>query len=139
MLLLFVFIDVIAILLSVLSATATGERYGSEFSPDVLVLLTTFLLTRSILFWVLFRSVIRRDIDWTRSIIQSIFLITFLSVFAFTITALPSHLISSDSEIGKNILFFAEVQGVVFYFVVIPILMAILSIIIHKLYKFEPW
>lgn len=135
---LLVFIDVISILFSVLTATLTGEKYGAEFSPNILVLVASFLLIRGLLHWVLFKSVVRRSIDWTRSSLQSIFLIIFLSVLAFITAAIPELLIS-ESESSNPILILTNIQGIAFYFLAVPVMMLLLSLAIHKIYKLEPW
>lgn len=135
---LFVFIDVISILFSILTATLAGEKYGAEFSPNILVLVTSFFLIRGLLHWVLFKSVVRRSLDWIRSSLQSIFLIIFLSVLAFITAAIPEFLIA-ESESSNPILILTNIQGIAFYFLAVPIMMLFLSLAIHKIYKLEPW
>lgn len=139
MTLLFVFTDVISILLSILLAILVGGRFGDEFSPNVLVLAISFILARSLLFWLLFRSVVRRDLSWMRDIFQSIFLIISLSFVAFILTTIPTYLISPDSEFAEFIFLFTDAQGTFFYFLAVPGITLILSAIIHRFYKLEPW
>lgn len=135
---LFVFIDVISILFSILISTLAGEKYGTEFSPNILVLAASFIIIRSLLHWILFKSVVKRDIDWTRSILQSIFLIIFLSFLTFITAAIPEFLISK-SDSSNPILILTNIQGTYFYFLAIPVMMLLLSLTIHKIYKLEPW
>jgi hypothetical protein len=126
-------------MLGILLATAFGDRYGDEFSPNIILLVVSFLLTRSILYWVLFKSIIKRDISWLRNILQTVFIIISLSVASFILAALPSYFVSTDSDSANTILFFADIQGTTFYFVLIPSITLLLSAAIHKLYKLEPW
>ena len=139
MIFIFVFVDVISIMLGILLATTFGDRYGDEFSPNVILLVISFLLTRSVLYWVLFQSVIKRDISWLRSIIQAIFLIISLSGVSFILAALPSYFVNTNIDLANSILFFADLQGTTFYFILIPSITLLLSVVIHKLYKLEPW
>lgn len=135
----FVGIDIISILFGVLLATSVGERYGDELSPNILVLVLGFFLIRSFLFWLLFRSIVKRDLDWIRNILQAIFLMVSLSLLTFALVVLPTYIPGVSEEAKGIALFFTNVQGVIFYYLIVPILMLILSFSIHKLYKLEPW
>ena|SRR3990167_7536360 len=139
MILLFVFVDVISMLLSVVLATAAGERAGNEFFPNILVLVVSFLLLRTLLVWVLFKSIVNRELHLSRNFFQIIFLLTSLSVLSFVLTAIPTYLISSETKFGQVILFFTNIQGQFFYLLVVPGITFIISLVVHKLYKLEPW
>ena len=139
MILLFVFIDVISMLLSVVLATAAGERAGNEFFPNILVLVVSFLLLRTLLVWVLFKSIVNRELHLSRNFFQIIFLLTSLSVLSFVLTAIPTYLISSETKFGQVVLFFTNIQGQFFYLLVVPGITFIISLVVHKLYKLEPW
>ena len=139
MILLFVFIDVISMLLSVVLATAAGERAGNEFFPNILVLVVSFLLLRTLLVWVLFKSIVNRELHLSRNFFQIIFLLTYLSVLSFVLTAIPTYLISSETKFGQVVLFFTNIQGQFFYLLVVPGITFIISLVVHKLYKLEPW
>ena len=139
MILLFVFVDVISMLLSVVLATAAGERAGNEFFPNILVLVVSFLLLRTLLVWVLFKSIVNRELHLSRNFFQIIFLLTSLSVLSFVLTAIPTYLISSETKFGQVVLFFTNIQGQFFYLLVVPGITFIISLVVHKLYKLEPW
>lgn len=131
-------IDTLAILLSVLVASAFGDNYGGEISPNILLLVLIFFLTRGVLHWVLFKSIIRRNLDWIRSIIQSLTLLIYLSVVTFALVALPTY----ASTVGRAeyiFLFFGNIQSTVFYYLVVPAITIIISFLLHKSYKLEPW
>lgn len=131
-------IDTLAILLSVLVASALGDKYGGEISPNILLLVLIFFLTRSVLHWVLFKSIIRRSLDWVRSIIQSLTLLISLSVVTFALVALPTY-VSTIGGPEYIFLFFGNIQSAVFYYLVVPAIITIISFLLHKSYKLEPW
>lgn len=139
MIFLFIFLDIVSFLFGISAAILLGERFGDEFSPNILALTVGFFLVRSLLYWILFNSVIKRDISWIRNIFQSVFLIVFLSMASFLLTAVPTYLIPEGSDIANSLLFITDVQGLVFYFAVAPIILLALSFILHRLYKLEPW
>ena len=136
---LFIFIDVISIYFGILLATTFGLQAGSEFVLNVTPLVVGFFFMRALLYWIIFKSVIRRDISWLRSFLQSVFLIGFLSLSTFFTITLPSLVLGDQSTLGKIFLFFTDLQGVSFYYIVIPLLMMVISLALHKLYKLEPW
>ena len=137
--LVFVSLDVMSVLLSVILASTFGERYGDELSPNILIFVVSFFLVRNGLYWLWFRSIVNRNLDWTRSIFQSMFLIIFISILIFVIAALPTYYTSLNEKAEHIILFFTNVQGTIFYYVIVPTISLILSLILHKLYKLEPW
>lgn len=134
----FVGIDALAILLGVLVAGTFGENYGGEISPNILLLVVTFVSTRSVLHWVVFKSIIKRSLDWIRSIIQSISLIFSLSVVTFALVALPTYALTSGG-VENIFLFFGRLQSSIFYYLIVPTVTTLLSFLIHKYYKLEPW
>ena len=134
----FVGIDALAILLGILVASAFGETYGEEISPNILLLVTIFVLIRSVLHWIMFKSIIRRSLDWTRSLVQSTTLIISLSVVTFSLVSLSTY--SSSAGKAENIfLFFEQLPSPTFYYLVVPTVTIFISLIIHKFYKLEPW
>ena len=131
-------IDTLAILLGVLVAGTFGENYGGEISPNILLLVMTFVSTRSVLQWIVFKSIIKRSLDWIRSIIQSISLIFSLSLVTFALVSLPTYG-SSAGEVENIFLFFGRLQSSTFYYLVVPAVTTFLSFLLHKSYKLEPW
>ena len=134
----FVGIDTLAILLGVLTASIFGESYGGEISPNIPLLVLIFFLTRVLLHWMLFKSVIRRSFDWARSLIQSIALITSLSLVTFSLVGL-STFAPLFGRVSYIFLFFGQLQSSAFYYLLFPVVTVFLSMIIHKFYKLEPW
>lgn len=131
-------IDTLAILLGVLIASTFGDSYGGEISPNILLLVSIFFLTRSMLHWVLFKSIIRRSLDWVRSVIQSLILLISLSGVTFALVALPTYA-STVGGAEYIFLFFGNIQSAVFYYLVVPAITTIISFLLHKSYKLEPW
>lgn len=134
----FVGIDALAILLGILVASVFGETYGEEISPNILLLVSIFILIRSVLHWIMFKSIIRRSLDWTRSLVQATTLIISLSVVTFSLVSLSTY----ASSVGKaeNIfLFFEQLPSSTFYYLVIPTVTIFISLVVHKFYKLEPW
>src|SRR3990167_6129925 len=125
-------LDVISILLSVILAGTFGGRYGDELSPNILIFIVSFFLARNGLYWLWFRSIVNRNLDWTRSIFQSMFLIIFISILIFVIAALPTYftILNEKNEKAEHlILFFTNVQGTIFYYVIVPTISLMLSLI----------
>ena len=139
MIILLVLIDVILMLLSILVATAVGGRSGDEFFPNISILVVVFFILRTLLVWVLFRSIVNRELSFVRNFFQIIFLLTLLSLVSFVLTAVPTYFVSSESWIADAILFFTSVQGKLFYLLIIPVMTFIVSLVVHKFYKLEPW
>lgn len=139
MIFLFIFVDVVSFLFGMSAAVLTGERFGDEFAPNIVALAISFFLVRSFLYWIVFNSIIKRDLPWIRNIVQSIFLIISLPFAAFFLTAVPNYLITYQPEISEIILFFTDVQGATFYFIVLPAVALVISFILHKFYKLESW
>src|SRR3972149_7741288 len=139
MIILLVLIDVILMLLSILVATAVGGRSGNEFFPNILILVVVFFILRTLLVWVLFKSIVNRELSFIRNFFQIIFLLTLLSLVSYILTAVPTYFVSSESRIADAILFFTSVQGKLFYLLIIPVMTFIVSLVVHKFYKLEPW
>lgn len=139
MIYLFIFIDVTSALFGVSLGVLTGERLADELIPNLPILALSFLVIRSLLYGVLFRSVINRDISWVRNIFQSLFLIILLSILTYILVALPSFFVEPENKALSFLLFFASLNGSIYYFVVLPISTLALSLLIHKTYKIEPW
>ena len=139
MIILLVLIDVILMLLSILVATAVGGRSGDEFFPNILILVVVFFILRTLLVWVLFKSIVNRELSFIRNFFQIIFLLTLLSLVSYILTAVPTYFVSSESRIDDAILFFTSVQGKLFYLLIIPVMTSIVSLVVHKFYKLEPW
>jgi len=139
MIILPVLIDIMSMLFSVLIAAAVGERSGNEYFPNILVLVIGFFILRTLLIWVLFKSIVNRELSFVRNFFQIIFLLTLLSLVSFVLTAVPTYFVSSESRIADAILFFTSVQGKLFYLLIIPVMTSIVSLVVHKFYKLEPW
>lgn len=133
----FVGIDTLAILLGVLTASVFGENYGGEISPNIPLLVLIFFLIRIVLHWILFKSIIKRSFDWTRSLIQSVSLITSLSLVTFSLVSL-SIFSTLFGRVEHVFLFFGQLQSSIFYYLLVPLVTILLSLIIHKFYKLEP-
>ncbi|MEX0616833.1 MAG: hypothetical protein WD231_03435 [Candidatus Woykebacteria bacterium] len=139
MIFLFIFLDVTSVLFGVSLGVLTGEKLGEELVPNILILVFGFFAVRTLLYWVLFRSVVNRDMPWNRNILQSLFFLAILPLLFSILVALPSALVKQGSGIFSAFLFFANLNGSIFYFIVVPAVALAASFGIHKIYKIENW
>jgi len=133
----YIFIDVVSLLFTSAAATIAGERVASEISPNVLVLVIVFFLARAALYYVFFRSVVQRKLSLVRNAVQSISLIILLSVAAFIFTVISTYIANTDTKFFSALLNLTNTNGFIFYFLIAPLMMVLISIFVHKFYKIE--
>lgn len=139
MIFLFIFLDVTSVLFGVSLGVLTGEKLGEELVPNIPVLVFGFFAVRTLLYWLLFKSVVTRDMPWSRNILQSLIFLTLLPLLFSILVALPSTFVRADSGIFSAFLFFANLNGSIFYFIIVPLITLLVGSAIHKIYKIEPY
>lgn len=118
----FVFIDV----LSVLFSSGLAVQIGTKYQPNIVVFVITFFAVRTLLQWLYFNSFIHRSLPLTRSIAQFVIILLILPLVLTSVVFVPELTAYLENSLT-------------FYYLIVPAVVLVVSLIFQKFFKIESW
>ncbi len=112
--------------ITVVFASGLGLQVGFAFQPNIFAFVVSFFALRTLLQWLFYNSIVHRSYPWGRGVAQFVILLIVLPALIFVGYFVPG--LTSLVENPK-----------IFYFLLIPIFVALISTVFQRYFQLEPW